>query len=268
MKIFDCFTYLNEDFILSLRFNILDKYVDYFVVIEGNKTHSGEIKKKNFNIKKFLKFKKKIIYFFINDFPFSKDRWVLENFQRNYIKKVLENNIIEDHDYIIISDADEIPNLEKIKEIRLNQEDIYAFEQKTFYYKINLLNPKDTPWYGSKLVSYKKFINLTPQFIRSYKSKQYPFWRIDKLRNVKIIKDGGWHFSYLNNVNKIQYKLKSFAHSEFSNKKFFNKARIQSRIKKLSDLFNDNISLKKIIVDNKYPNYIYMNKKKFKKYIL
>ena len=65
MKIYDCFTYLNEDLILSIRFNVLYNHVDYFVVVEGNKTHSGEIKKKNFNIEKFSKFKKKIIYFFI-----------------------------------------------------------------------------------------------------------------------------------------------------------------------------------------------------------
>ena len=56
MKIYDCFTYLNEDLILSIRFNVLYNHVDYFVVVEGNKTHSGEIKKKNFNIEKFFKF--------------------------------------------------------------------------------------------------------------------------------------------------------------------------------------------------------------------
>ena len=59
MKIYDCFTYFNEDLILNLRFNILYEYVDYFVIIEGNKTHSGKLKKKNFNIKNFAKFKKK-----------------------------------------------------------------------------------------------------------------------------------------------------------------------------------------------------------------
>ena len=48
MKIYDCFTYFNEDLILNLRFNILYEYVDYFVIIEGNKTHSGKLKKKKF----------------------------------------------------------------------------------------------------------------------------------------------------------------------------------------------------------------------------
>ena len=38
MKVYDCFMYWDEDLILDLRFNILDKYVDKFVVVESNKT--------------------------------------------------------------------------------------------------------------------------------------------------------------------------------------------------------------------------------------
>jgi beta-1,4-mannosyl-glycoprotein beta-1,4-N-acetylglucosaminyltransferase len=268
MKIYDCFTYLNEDLILDLRFNILNEHVDYFVIIESHKTHSGEIKKKNFNINKFLKFKKKIIYFFITEMPSSKNRWILENFQRNYINIILKKTNIKSSDYVIISDADEIPNLENIKKIKLDEKNIYAFEQSTFYYKINLLNSKDTPWYGSRLVAYKKLKHLTPQFIRSRKCKQYSFWRFDKPRNVKIIKTGGWHFSYLNNVKKIQYKLKSFAHSEFSSEKFFNAKIINNKINNLKDLFNDNIFLEKIKISNKFPKYILKNKKKLNKWIV
>ena len=52
--IYDCFTYFNEDLILDLRFNILFDEVDYFVVIEGSKTHSGRNKKKKFSDRKIL----------------------------------------------------------------------------------------------------------------------------------------------------------------------------------------------------------------------
>ena len=55
MKIYDCFTYFNEDLILDMRLNILNKYVDYFVIVEGNKTHSGKAKKKKFSNKKISK---------------------------------------------------------------------------------------------------------------------------------------------------------------------------------------------------------------------
>ena len=65
MRIFDCFMYYNEDVVLELRLNYLDKFVDYFVIVESTFNHRGEKKKLNFNIEKFLKFKKKnkIFYF-------------------------------------------------------------------------------------------------------------------------------------------------------------------------------------------------------------
>ena len=59
MKIFDCTTFYNENLMLEVRFNILDQYVDKFVVAEAKYSHSGEKKKLNFDIKKFSKFKKK-----------------------------------------------------------------------------------------------------------------------------------------------------------------------------------------------------------------
>ena len=62
MKIFDCITYLNEDHLLNLRFNILNEYVDYFVVCEAKEDHRGREKKLNFSYEKFSRFKEKIIY--------------------------------------------------------------------------------------------------------------------------------------------------------------------------------------------------------------
>ena len=44
MAIYDCFQYFNEDHIIDLRFNILDEFVDYFVISESTKTHQGETK--------------------------------------------------------------------------------------------------------------------------------------------------------------------------------------------------------------------------------
>ena len=60
MKIYDCFMFYDEDMLLDIRLNILDKYVDYFVISESTKTHQGKDKKINFDVKNFLKFKNKI----------------------------------------------------------------------------------------------------------------------------------------------------------------------------------------------------------------
>ena len=60
MKIFDCTTYYKEDLMMEVRFNILNKYVDKFVISEAKYSHSGERKKLNFDINKFSEFKKKL----------------------------------------------------------------------------------------------------------------------------------------------------------------------------------------------------------------
>ena len=60
MKIFDCVTFFEENRQMNLRFNILDNYVDQFVVCEGKYDHQGRKKKINFNVNNYKKFKKKL----------------------------------------------------------------------------------------------------------------------------------------------------------------------------------------------------------------
>ena len=69
MKIYDCFIYFDEELLLDIRFNILDKFVDKFVIVESKFSHRGETRKPNFNIKKFEKFKSKIEYILLEDNP-------------------------------------------------------------------------------------------------------------------------------------------------------------------------------------------------------
>ena len=89
--------YFDEDLNLDLRFNILDKYVDKFVVVEATRNHAGEEKKLNFDINKFKKFEKKIHYLVVDDIPKDvtnyKKGWspnfFRENFNRNAISRAL-----------------------------------------------------------------------------------------------------------------------------------------------------------------------------------
>ena len=55
MNIYDCFMYFDEDLLLDLRLNVLDKYVQKFVITEATYTHNGSPKKLNFDIKNFMK---------------------------------------------------------------------------------------------------------------------------------------------------------------------------------------------------------------------
>ncbi len=97
MKIYDCFMYYDEDELLDLRLNILDKYVDKFIITESKFTHSGNIKNRNFDIKNFQKFEKKINYFYIEDEPKNiKETLSSDNIQKKNEKKIF-NGLARDN---------------------------------------------------------------------------------------------------------------------------------------------------------------------------
>ena len=91
MKIFDCFMYFDEDLLLDLRLNILDKFVDKFVIVESNLTHTGKLKEFKFDINKFPKFKDKIIYIPLEQQP--KNLRIINNSDDVLLKnsKILDN---------------------------------------------------------------------------------------------------------------------------------------------------------------------------------
>ena len=143
MKIYDCFSYLDEDLLLDLRLNILDKFVDYFVIVESDKTWQNNHKNHNFDISKFKEFEEKIIYIKVTDMPDGDNPYLRENYQRNCISRGIEK--ADNDDLIIISDLDEIPNPIKLKEFSMSMK--YAvFKQMHFYYKINLHSQVNPFW--------------------------------------------------------------------------------------------------------------------------
>jgi beta-1,4-mannosyl-glycoprotein beta-1,4-N-acetylglucosaminyltransferase len=265
MKIFDCFCYFDEDLILDIRLNVLDKYVDKFVIVESGEDHRGNKKKQLFDINKFSKFKNKIIYLFFETFGDLNDDWHRENFQRNYIKNGLSS--ANDEDIVIISDLDEVPNLKNFNFSHYPDERYFSFEQNLYYYKLNLLVKGAGLWFGSKACK-KKYLK-SAQWLRNAKSrKRYPWYRFDKINFFKI-RNGGWHFSYIKNLEAIQKKIKSFAHSEYDLEKFTNLDHIKNSINNHKDLFNRvDYVLEKVEIDNTYPDFIINNKVLLKDFIL
>ena len=266
MAIYDCFQYFNEDHIVDLRMNILDPYVDFFVISESTKTHQGHNKKINFDIKNFPQFKDKIKFLVadydkkINFENHTGGESIIEQHQRNYLINGLKDASPED--LIILSDSDEIPDLSKIKNINRNKKFI-AFSQKMFMYKLNLLNVEESGWIGSKITKKKNISSM--QELRNLKFKNYPFWRIDK-GHLQII-EGGWHFSFLQTSDQILKKIKSFSHGEFNNS-LLNENSIEEKILKNEDIFGRGFKLKKIDLNENFPKYIYNNQEKFSKWII
>jgi len=230
MKIFDCFQFFDENMMLDLRLNILDQHVHKFIIVENAYMHSGKKKNPVFDIQNFTKFKDKIIYILVDKLPeglYNIDKiknvndvgnriidntLKIEHAQRNTITQGLSE--AKDEDLVIISDVDEIPNLEKVNFKKINKK-IVHFKQKMFYYKFNL-KYGSVPWFGSRACLKKNLIS--PQWLRDTKSKKYPFWRIDtffsksKYNSIEYIENGGWHFVNIKSPEEIEKKLKNFGH--------------------------------------------------------
>ena len=221
MKIFDCTTFYNENMMMDVRFNILDPFVDKFVISEAKYSHSGEKKKLNFDINKFNSFKNKIIYLVVENEPKNlslekntkKRNYIRENaikrieYQRDFLINGLGE--AEDNDYIFYSDNDEIPNFENT-DVKNNKNKILAFKQKMFYYKFNLFCDR-IDWFGTRGCK-KKYLKSF-SWLRNIKIKQYPFYRLDtylsntKYIDLRIVTNGGWHFSQVKTPEDIFSKL-------------------------------------------------------------
>ena len=267
--IYDCFSYLDEDLLLDLRLNILNNFVDFFVIVEGNKTWQNNSKKLKFDINKYSKFKNKIKYIKVEDLPEGEDPYKRENYQRNSILRGLSN--ADDEDIIMISDLDEIPNPKVLTNFKKEMK-YAAFKQKHFYYKFNLQSNNYPYWYGTR-ICIKKFLK-SPQWLRDLKFKKRPFWRIDKLRLNNIIDEGGWHFCNLKKPDLLLYKYQNLCETndpinfkEKIDKKFLDINEISKRIELGHDIIGRKDNFSKIELDNSFPNYLLDNREKYHEWI-
>ena len=287
--------YFDEDVVLDVRLNTLNQYVSKFIIVESLFTHKGDKRDLKFDIKKFNKFKNKIVYLVyenepleiesINEADTENEKSVKsilnaihrENGQRNFISEGLKN--AHDEDFILVSDLDEIPNLSNIN-LNNFKEKLIFFNQEMFYYKFNLKLPNYN-WVGTKSCKKKNFISA--QWLRNIKDKNYPFYRLDllfsknKYMNIRFIKNGGWHFTNIKTSEEIRHKLSSYLHHREFDLNPLSTSEIEELIKnkkaiydlsadKRSQKFGNGIELENYDI-KKLPNYINKNLDKFKNWI-
>ena len=283
--------YFDEDLLLDIRLHTLDEYVKKFVITEATYTHNGSKKKLNFDINKFKRFKDKIEYIIVekqpeNIFELSDndtkekrgEKLILNGMARDYFQRErLNSGIKQAHgeDLILISDLDEIPNLNEVNYDKIKN-NLVIFEQQMFYYKLNLFY-EDFVWQGSKGVKFKNF--KSPQWLRNIKGRKYPKWRLDtyfskkKYSNLLFIKNGGWHFTCLRTPEELEKKLLNFAHHyEYEEsglkledvKKLISEKRVMydHTIDQKGYKWSGKSILKKLDI-SKLPSYIQINAKKY-----
>ena len=286
MKIIDCTSFYNEHMMYEVRLNVLKDKVDKFIVTESTYSHSGKKKKLNFDINNYPKFKDKIKYIVIdkepdgiveeNNNPYLQRSNSLKRIALSYDESLKELKNFSNNDFIMLSDNDEIPNLNS-EEFLKNNNSIVLFNQLFFYYKFNLLYDKMI-WPGTKGCKKGKLKSLS--WLRNIKLKKYPFWRLDtlfsntKYIDINIIKDGGWHFTNLKSPEEMYEKFMNFGHhDEFRlsgitiqkiREKIINKEMIYDHFadKSSSNKWESNYKLK--LADEKIlPSYLINNKDKF-----
>ena len=244
MKIIDCFTFYNELEMLFFRLTELYDVVDYFVIVEAAHTHSGKEKGLFFseNKNKYSKFLDKIIHVVVSDMPNTDNSWDNENYQRNCIDRGIKVLKLSDEDLIIISDCDEIPDVNTLSTIKNNNiilDDSHSLQMDMYYYNMMCRGDK---WYRAKIIPYNKYKNINlPEEIRM----KYP--------SPKILLQGGWHFSYFGGIEFIKNKIQNFSHQEFNNETYLDDEKIKKQIENCDDLFfreNENFhNFKKISID-------------------
>ena len=181
--------------------------------------------------------------------------------KRIYLKKLQH---IDLEDYIMFSDPDEIPNPKTLKNLKLKKYGIFL--QKMYCYKFNLFIKKRSLGRNKDFKKLKSIDYMRQKILMKNLNKS--FLKFYKKKDIEIFQNGGWHFNSIISPSEISKKLKTFAHVEFSKKKYSDIKIIKQNIKDYKDLFGRDIYYKKENLNNSFPEYILKNKKSLKKWIL
>ena len=280
-KVYDVFTFFNELDLLEMRLNILDPYVDHFVIVEATETFSGKPKPLVYekNKERFRRWHHKIIHHVTRDVPKGREEleqrlrdskglsdidrkvidevlshsttgphgvdWTKEFYQKESLKKPLAG--LADDDICVVSDVDEI--WDPSARIDYSKDCIFKLRQKMYAYYLN--NRSSEPWVQPIVTKYKNISDACLNELRSEK----------KTRCV-YVRNGGWHFTNMGGADQIRRKIESYGHREFDT------AEIKSKIEKMMSENKDFIGRKfRFWVDESdLPQYILDNKEKYKEY--
>lgn len=266
--IIDTFLYFNEEELLLSRLEYLYDFVDIFIICESTHTFSGRVKHLHFasNRVKFAKYEKKIVYHCIDCFEFCAN-WMasLPHYLANYFTDInhayshksnniplvklshafqcevyqrdsivvplLANSLINDQNYILINDVDEVPNIDKLDEAidLLKTNHVINFEQHWFKYFANQL--LDSFWYGTRMIR-----------AASLKGKSIDLFRYHledkRLQPGPILQSAGWHCSHLGGYLKVLEKLTAYDYQGRRGKYF-----LKLRDKYFPNLLKNRLSL-------------------------
>ena len=229
--VIDTFYFLNELDLLEIRLNILDKYVDKFVIIEANQTFSGVSKSLLFkeNQERFAKWKDKVIYYLVDDFPLhdkifkmainspntgvGEHYWVREFYIKESARKALKN--LNDDDIVFISDLDEIWNPKL--EYNPKKNEVLKPKQLPYLYYLNQRTSESwLGWSGTICTRYETIKNGIINHLRT-----------DSITEYIVMENGGWHF---NSIGGKEQKINASQHPVVNTKADWDRREVDMRL--------------------------------------
>jgi beta-1,4-mannosyl-glycoprotein beta-1,4-N-acetylglucosaminyltransferase len=226
MKVFDCFKFFNELELVHLRFMEYYDKVDYFVLVESTKSHTGKKKDLIFQENKmnYIEYLDKVVHIVVDDLPdyTLENIWVAENFQRNCIMRGLEP-LAQPGDKIIVSDCDELWDVDTFEANKHRSEPI-TFMQYLFYYWVNCLQKQ--LWAGTCCATYGTF--EYPQQLRNFARETCG----------NPVQPGGWHYSFMGGADKVRAKVENIAESHLIINQVGDVGEIQAKMDGILDLWN------------------------------
>ena len=250
MRIFDTCIFYNEIDMLDLRLHILEPVVDYFVVCEAKKTHSGKPKPLYFaELLNRLpaELRRKIVYVTL-DLPDDVHSWDRERMHRRTILSGLAT-VAEVGDLVVVGDCDEIANPDVIATIPSQGA---RLELDFFYYN---LNTRVREGWSIGCLPYAP--GLDPNDIRTLTGYDVP-----------TINHGGWHFSYFLSPEGVMDKLDAFMHHDDVARDIpRDPAWIAQKIAAGQDLFGRTTVLEHVEIEDTLPRYLLENLEKYPQWV-
>jgi beta-1,4-mannosyl-glycoprotein beta-1,4-N-acetylglucosaminyltransferase len=210
--IYDCFMFNKELDMLEFRLKELYDYVDYFILIESTKTHTNDDKELHYNNNKsrYAEYSKKVIHIIMDDDIVKNlnklcpnnvtEQWIIENGTRIFLTQfILINDSIKEDDIIMMSDLDEIPDvdiLQNLCEIKLP----VVLNMGLFYYNFHL--KLEDNWNGTTICNKNLLHRLNLQQLRLDGHNWFP-----------VIRNAGYHLTYFFRPDELLYKLNTYGHS-------------------------------------------------------
>ena len=263
--VIDAITYNNERELLELRLNILDDFVDRFVIMEATKTFSGKSKSLYFERDKelFKKWGHKIKYYVLDDWDNEEiwemagkspnteygqgaQHWLQEFYIKEHLKIPLQD--LTDEDIIFIGDCDEIWSPEFIY---INPEFVYVNlpkKLKLMVYSYWLNNKSNEEFWGTLVACYKDIKDECLNHLRS---------------NLKFKTESeyGWHFTSQGGSENVKKKLTdSYTSDSYANDWVLDN--LKENISNNKDFLGRDFTY--TLDESKWPDYLKNNRDKYK----